>query len=143
MSKTYDRYIKPVTANMDPWTLNYVNNGFYATYRLNPQSMFRMTTQNTKNFRILCFYGIVMQLYSQHNKPQTIRVIANSGQGTVVENLKKQIPTELPPESITKCLMVLTQLAQNSKIYSSTEFLPSIPQTTGDQVRNLFHRYIR
>lgn len=126
MQKTFERYIAPVMRNMDENTKNHLMFRFYSIYKLNPQNMFRMTSNQTKTDRVRNFYYCVSQLYNQ--KIDGVRVIANAGQGEIFERLKSQ-SGQVPLPSVNTMRDILTDLAENSTI--STYFVsPQIPKQT-------------
>ncbi len=126
MQKTFERYIAPVMCNMDENTKNHLMFRFYSIYKLNPQNMFRMTSNQTKTDRVRNFYYCVSQLYNQ--KIDGVRVIANAGQGEIFERLKSQ-SGQVPLPSVNTMRDILTDLAENSTI--STYFVsPQIPKQT-------------
>ena len=133
MSRTYDKYITPVMANMDSETQNHLLYRFSAIYRLNPHSMFRMKSKQSKEMMIRSFYWCVAQMYSGHNEPQ-IRVVANAGQGEIVQDLVKQA-SKIPVDSVDRWLDVFVKLAENSKVYSSFEMPYSPQQRTDNRVQ--------
>lgn len=139
MSKTYDKYIAPVMTNMDAKTQKHLLYRFSMTYRLNPQRMFYMKSKAEKQIIVQNFYWCVGQLYSIDNEP-AIRVIANSGQGEIVEKLKKQV-SHLPLQSVDVLLDAFTKLAENSKIYSFFD-TPDLPvQTFGKRVHGIYRLF--
>ncbi len=139
MSKTYDKYITPVMANMDSNTKNHLLYRFAMIYRVNPQYMFHMKSKVQKETMIRSFYWCVAQLYSVKAEPE-IRVIANSGQAEVVEKLKKQV-SNLPVESVDVLLDAFVKLTENSKVYSSFES-PELPQHMfTSRIQNIVHRF--
>ena len=125
MQKTFKEYIEPVMSNMDNNTKSYLMYRFYSIYRLNPETMFYMTSKKTKETRITHFYYCVSQLY---NTKCDARVIANAGQGDKFERLKSQ-SGQLPMPSVYHMRNILTGLSKCSTV-SMNVSSPEIPKQT-------------
>lgn len=137
LDKKYNHYIKPVLANMDDQTRDYMFYNFWVDYGWNPRTMLRMQSKDTRDIRIQSFYWALLQLYSAKYRNINVVYHGRGAQDTVRDTIRElsQVPmSSSNDEILSKILPLMSRCHLTTSVDA-----PKIPNNLGREL----HRMVR